>query len=369
MMVKPSNGSQAKGKDKWDKISIGVDLAHKCLILIIGSIVAAAFYSFQVLDTQRRSAVELMSQRESSDSSLRAQMFNTLFQAYFKDMASDQANPDVKSTRAVANSSNAHAEKLSVPDKLDVLKRESMFSDLLSRNFEDMDVRPLLEDLDTQLTTYIGYRSAPGASNSLEDAAIHTKAFALRESLRRAAYGATSRQAMSLVGGAKADAASVKVTQCKGGAPDPALPFPDWLIQVVNLRDGKVSVAILPEINPSESSGAAKHVAPSYIEITFYDMPSLENSIMPTGQRVAFMLTEYVSFEACTKYMDEIEPVIQPQCITLLANKEQCDEAFIRAVVLPDGYIAPRDRPYKIAAIEERVSSLASTLKNFIKGN
>jgi hypothetical protein len=81
------------------------------------------------------------------------------------------------------------------------------------------------------------------------------------------------------------------------------------------------------------------------------------------------MLTEYVSFAACTQFKDQLDHASQLLCEPLLAGNKHCDEAFIKAIVLPDDYIGPRDRPYKIDKIEDRVGHMNTTLKGYFQGH
>src|SRR5437899_5657706 len=138
-------------KDVWDKASIGIDLFYKVVILIIGSVAAALFYYFQDKQNQSHYFADLMAQRENADSQLRAQMFKTLFDAYFANKLQTAAiHPRAPSGDAFAGSRRTRTER-GVSTQLTDLKRQTMFTDLLSRNFEDIDVRPLLEDIDAQL--------------------------------------------------------------------------------------------------------------------------------------------------------------------------------------------------------------------------
>jgi hypothetical protein len=84
---------------------------------------------------------------------------------------------------------------------------------------------------------------------------------------------------------------------------------------VTSLRDGIVSMSLYPNIAPSDNDKPVPPEPPTNIDITFYDMPSLEST------------------------------------------------------VLPDDYIGPRDRPYKIDKIDDRVGHMNTTLKGYFRGH
>src|SRR5262249_59357581 len=78
-MDESRNPTPSKEKDRWDKWSIGTDIVHKIVILIIGAVVAGIFYIFQQGQVESRYFAEMMAQRESTESELRAQMFKPYF--------------------------------------------------------------------------------------------------------------------------------------------------------------------------------------------------------------------------------------------------------------------------------------------------
>jgi len=76
---------------------------------------------------------KIMTERETSDNSIRANMFQMLFTAMFSKDVGTAAKPD-----------NIH-----------LIKQRVMFLDVLSRNFDTVDIKPLFEDLDADLTAKI----------------------------------------------------------------------------------------------------------------------------------------------------------------------------------------------------------------------
>lgn len=100
-------------------------------------------------------------------------MFKSLLDAYFSTKEKD----------AQKNSSLGS-------DVLAVLHREVLLSGVLARNFENIDIRPVFEDLERRLSKVLN-----AAEGSPED---QLAAFQQRDELRRVVLGATSRQTASL---------------------------------------------------------------------------------------------------------------------------------------------------------------------------
>jgi hypothetical protein len=338
-MDKPADHAPSRSKDSWDKVSLAVDIAHKIIILIIGSAAAGVFYWFQQQQLDSRYFSDLMSQRESSDSQLRTQMFKTLFDAYFSNKLQAKAPPgDQASPKPGESGAGRTPTRAAMFAQLARLKQETMFTDLLSRNFESIDVRPLFEDLDAQLATLL---ESAGESKALLES--RREIFTLREQLRRVAVGTSSRQATALVSRAGAKLTTYRVTQCRGEAPvvEPAFRFTDFLI-VDKLNDGAVAMRIVPA-KPPDSTQETESIR---LRVSFYDMPSLENIVLPNGERVAFTLSRYLSSDVCRKFKEELDESVRSDCQNPRYEKRVCDRAWIRAIVLPKQFIGVRDRPY-----------------------
>ena len=174
--------------DRWDLRGRQADLVYKVVILVAGSIVAAVFFMYRFSEEQSRSFIELQVAREKSDSDLRATMFKTLIDAYFSTAVNDAAK----------------RSQLAPSDRLADLHREVLLSDVLARNFENIDIRPVFEDLDRRLVQIIDAKET-----SRQD---RLAAFKQRLDLRRVALGATSRQAASLEA-VKGASGGAKVTE------------------------------------------------------------------------------------------------------------------------------------------------------------
>jgi hypothetical protein len=196
--VKPSDSLDAIER-KWKIFALRAEVARTIAISIVGAAIAAIFYVFQDNQTQSRYYSDLQSQREIADSAMRAQMFTTLFQNYLK--------AKLESTQR-ALESKAGAQQLTDAQLTD-LQQEIVMSDLLARNFEAVDVRPMFEDIDRRLTDRID------AGREGQEAIVdQKKAFTLREQLRRAAGGAAARQTAALISRAGARSEQLKIEQC-----------------------------------------------------------------------------------------------------------------------------------------------------------
>ncbi len=68
--------SQANGEiERWELRSTKAEVWYKVVVMIFGSLAAAAFFVYQYRQTESRNYIDLMSSRETADSQLRAEMF------------------------------------------------------------------------------------------------------------------------------------------------------------------------------------------------------------------------------------------------------------------------------------------------------
>jgi hypothetical protein len=351
-MEESRNHPISKARDCWEKWSISTDIIHKIVILIIGSFAAGIFYWYQQLQVESRYFADLMAQRESAETQLRAQMFKTLFDAYFANKLQTKFIPEEQSSSVSGDPGDA-APHSGITGRLEKLKQEAMFADLLSRNFESIDVRPLFEDLDAQLSVLLYPVNKSPSEEFSSDKELRNKAFSLRERLRRIAFGASSRQITALTGAAQATVTTHRIkswTDKKGGKDKPLLVSPstlpligDVIPFIDRLKDGTVTMRLVPK----NEAGGGIEVEPVYLQITFFDMPSLENILLPNGDRVAFTLSNYMSYDSCKEFKEQFDEPLRSNCDDLLKSKEQdCDIAVIRIITFPKGYIGARDRPY-----------------------
>jgi hypothetical protein len=331
---------------KWRLRATKAEVWRTVAISIIGAAVAGVFYLYQDSQTRSRYFAEFQAQRESADTNLRAQMFNTLFQNYFKTrLESSERALLAKATQQVLSDA-----------QLDDMRQEIVLSDLLARNFESVDVRPLFEDIDRRLSGRIAIEGREG-QEALPD---QRKAFALREQLRRVARGATTRQTESLIARAQATSSEFTVQKCDSPQ-SPATITPAFLpglpggasglVEDVSAA-GVVSVSLIMPTGSTVKNGEAPPPRRVPLNVSFYDMPALENVRVPSGERVSITLTRFLSASSCERFWNQVDESTMVDCGPLLeksndaSNPQSCSRADLSVIVLPRNYIGVRDRPY-----------------------
>jgi len=329
---------------KWKIISLRAEVARTIAISIVGAAIAAIFYVFQENQTQSRYYSDLQAQRESADSSLRAQMFTTLFQNYLK--------AKLESTQR-ARESKAGAQELTDAQLTD-MQQEIVMSDLLARNFEAVDVRPMFEDIDRRLTDRID-----AGREGQEAIADQRNAFSLREQLRRVAGGAAARQTAALIARAGARSEQLKIEHCKtaGNAVEinpsflPALgQGAEGFIESVAANSVNVTVLYRTDAHPPVAVGVESEPQRIRFAVTFYDMPVLESVRLPSGERIALTMTRFLSARTCERFWGELDESTRTDCDPVLAelnnHQRDCSRADITLTTIPAEYIGVRDRPY-----------------------
>ena len=353
---------------RWKIRVAKADLAQKIIVSIVGGVIALVFYAFQENETESRYYSDLQAQRERADSDLRASMFNTLFEAYFKNKLEA-----VQMAAATDTHTPAGAEALLID-----LGWETMLSDLLSRNFETMDVRPLLEDLDNRLTDLI-----KRSGNNQSAPHTQTQAYLQRERLRRVAYGATARQIELLRANAHAEVQQVRLEQCQDSPTSPAAFAPNELPVlfgnanvrgVINrVEDGSVTITLrvpsgdAPTDLGNSPNDISETVQPRQVplSVTFFDMPALENVRLSDGRRLALTLTRSTSIQSCRQFSDQMDVTAQQDCKARLdvprESTAECSWADLSIILIPADYIGMRDRPY-LSDLSTRHSGLLDSL-------
>jgi hypothetical protein len=361
--VKDQQPSLAEKKQRWELRLNMAEVAYKVLILIVGSVVAAVFLVMQNEQTRSRYFVDLNAQRERADTDLRAEMFKVLFDAYFKNKIQTIGSEQV--VERLVYSESAHASQ-AASGSLNGAHREIMLIDLLARNFENVDVRPLFEDLDERLTAEIDHSNSNGARKATQQ---QEQAFEQRQELRRVAIGAISRQVAALEGLAdpakKARVSYHSVDTCKLTGDNElekkvkaegliALvepPLPDEVrteggpVHVMGLRDGALDLTIytLSRQEEAVASSAGSEINPS---VTFFDMPTLENLRLLNNKRVAFSMYKYLSSRDCRIFRKNLDKRLEIDCDYLLQSSKDCATAQFRTVILPEDFLGIHDRPF-----------------------
>jgi len=365
------NGREPEGKDFWDKLRASGTIVVAVVVAFMGG-----WFNQQQAERNRISAesqfyTDLLAQRERSDSELRSEMFKTLFDAYFRGKLSASAGAQQAPREeglegmVVASGPGADSATVSTPDFAS-LERRIMFLDVLVRNFESIDIRPLFEDLDRRLTEIVWSEGGPGEAA----AEARQKAFGLRWQLRRAALGNVMRQvsALSSLDDAKVERLPITEGKCfeGGGEDDPSQRAQDideprdfdfGTILINRLRDGTVHLSILLEGSEEQAGGSTQPVKLDF-EVTFFDMPVLENIRLPTGERLTVTLASYFSPREYKEFVGQFPPYLAQDYKYFLANDDlgDCRKAQLTLLQFPDSYIGPRDRPYIQNLIKSNVN-------------
>jgi hypothetical protein len=358
------NRELADKNSKWDIYVKRSEVAYKVLILIIGSVVAAVFLFLQNRQTESHYYTDFAAQRERADTDLRAEMFKILFEAYFKNkiQLQDSDTGSAKSTASVRPGPLMRPHNV-----LEGLQQETILADLLARNFDNIDVRPLLEDLDGRLTAQIYPIGAKGGASPTEQ---QRQAFKQRQQLRRVAFGATSRQIAALEGlsgEAKAQVTYHGIDLCVPD-PDHAIqkkidgnqlielvkpPLPQVLpdnmgpVTLRRVRDGALDLQIFKLAAPHRAEKEELGGSDINLSVTFFDMPALENLRLNNGARVAFSLYQFISKRDCDMFEDILDGPAQENCAYLRQSPRQdCALAQFRMVILGQKFLGIHDRPY-----------------------
>ena len=359
------NGQEPYHKDFWDKLRASGTIVVAVVVAFMGG-----WFNQQQAERNRISAesqfyTDLLAQRERSDSELRSEMFKTLFDAYFRGKLSASAGPQQTPREegiegmVVASGptpgSSPESAAVAAPDFAS-LERRIMFLDVLVRNFESIDIRPLFEDLDRRLTEIVW------SDGELGEAAAEArqKAFRLRWQLRRAALGNVARQvsALASLDDAKVERLSITEGKCfeGGGEDDPGQlaqdineprDFDFGTILINRLEDGSVHLSIGLEGSEEQAGDTTQPVKLDF-EVTYFDMPVLENIRLPTGERLTVTLASYFSPREYKEFVGQFPAYLAQDYKYFLASDDLsgCRKAQLTLLQFPDSYIGPRDRPY-----------------------
>ena len=314
-----SGTTPGKKKDLWDIMQAVGPALIAATVAIVGSV-----YSYQQAQMTKASEMrevytKIMTERESSDNSIRANMFQMLFTAMF--------DKDIKSA--------------DTPDKISLIKKRVMFLDVLSRNFDTVDIKPLFEDLDGDLTNKI-YNDASYADSLRKDY------FAMRAELRRIGRNLSVKQLnalASLPGTVVKNVvliedkdANLQVMQDESSNNGDSIPVE---IKAQSLDDGKVEIALEYQKTKAGDQGFK---APAFI-VTFYDMPYIDNSVLDKDMRVGVVLTKFVATKDLNAFRDRIDKRLIKDYEDLKAGGI-VKYAELRLIKFPAKYTGHRDRPY-----------------------
>jgi hypothetical protein len=319
-----------KKKDLWDIMQALGPALIAAAVAIMG-----AMYSYQQAQMTRTSEMRevytrIMTERENSDNNIRASMFQMLFNAMF--------DKDIHSA--------------GTPDNIQQIKKRVMFLDVLSRNFDTVDIKPLFEDLDGELTRKIyNDRSYPNG--------VQKDYFAMRAELRRIGRNLSVKQLnalASLPGTVVKNVILIEnkdknmlVMQDENAASGIAESIPVE-IKVQSIDDGKVEVSLEYQKTKVSDQGFK---APSFI-VTFYDMPYIDNSVIDKDMRVGVVLTKYAMTKELDLFRDRIDKRLMKDYEDLKAGGIT-KYAELRLIKFPAKYTGHRDRPYLQEILQDLV--------------
>jgi hypothetical protein len=318
-------------KDIWDILKSLGPAFLAAVVAIMGG-----WYNLQQTQLNKASEMRqvytnIMTERESSDNTIRAKMFEMLINAMFaKGFGSSNTNPDDVRT----------------------IKQQVMFLDLLSRNFDTVDIKPLFEDLDNELTKKVYDEKSYSPKQRGDD-------FALRAELRRVGRNLSVKQlnALASLPGSvvqgivllKDKEGVIQVIKDESASNGNGVKIPVD-IKPNDISDGMVDISL--EYTKSKSSDQA-FKAPSFI-ITFYDLPYIDNSVLDLDMRVGVLLTKYVSIRDLDLFRDRLDKKLIKDYEDLKAGGIS-QYAELRIIKFPAKYIGNRDRPYLQEIIQNLV--------------
>jgi hypothetical protein len=324
-----------KKKDLWDILQA---LGPAIIAATVG--IMGAIYSYQQARMTKASEMrevytKIMTERESSDNSIRANMFQMLFNAMFSKEISSKSNPD----------------------NIRLIKQRVMFLDVLSRNFDTVDIKPLFEELDSELTKKI-YNDQAYSDSAQKDY------FGLRSELRRIGRNLSIKQLNALASlpgtvvksivliedkDAKIQVLQDEITSNNNGN---AIPV---AIKPQSLSDGMVDITL--EYQKTKVSDQGFN-APSFL-ITFYDMPYIDNSVIDKDMRVGVVLTKYVATKDLDLFRDRLDKRLIKDYEDLRAGGI-AKYAEIRLIKFPAKYTGHRDRPYLQEILQDLIEDQKS---------
>ncbi|VAW42470.1 hypothetical protein MNBD_DELTA03-1111 [hydrothermal vent metagenome] len=322
----PVDKRRTDKKDLWDKLSSIGPLFIALAVSAIGGWFNFQQASLEKANHRQELFTSLLAQRERADSNLRATMFNTLFEAYFGGKFSS------KTAKRPADS------KGNEQFNPNAIRSQIMFLNLLSRNFDTIDIKPLFEEVDRQLTVLINDKRAGDDSKD---------AFVLRQKLRRVGKSLALNQAKNLASLQQTHTEKVFIKKCGS---EPAefhiigkTQVQSKIIDVTDILDGKVRVVL------DTSDSASDNGVPPSFTVSFYDMPYIDNAHLSSNVRLSIVLEQYISPRRFKPFLNQIvDHGIADTVRRSLENgrDSNCDQAVIRLIQFPEGYMGLRDRPY-----------------------
>lgn len=316
-------------KDFWDIIQALGPAIIAATVAIVGTMYNHQQAQIAKSSEMREVYTKIMAERESSDNNIRATMFGMLFKAMFE-----------KETGLKEDPSTLHA-----------IKQQIMFLDLLSRNFDTIDIKPLFEDLDTTMTKRL-YNDAGLSSEQ------RGQIFVMRSDLRRIGKNLSIKQLNALASLSGSEVRRVVIMQMEDGTmqaiPDepPEGKTDDFPVEIKpeQIHDGVIDLTLDYKKSKITDQGFK---APSFY-ITFYDLPYIDNSVLDKDMRVALVLTKFFNVKDLSTFRDMLDR-------RLLKDYQDMKDggiakyAEVRLIKFPAKYTGHRDRPYLQEILQDLV--------------
>jgi hypothetical protein len=317
-MPEPGRGK----KDFWDILNALGPAIIAAVVAVLGIMYNVQQSSIAKSSEMRQVYTNIMAQRETSDNSIRAAMFEMIFNAMFG-----------KGLGTLSKDA---------PNDINIIKQRIMFMDILSRNFDTIDIKPIFEDLDHDLTRKL--------SDTGFSAQQRGDFFAMRSELRRIGRNLSIKQlnALASLPGSevtryvilKDAAGDLQVMQDESVSNDNGTSLPVE-IKPQDISDGMVDISLEYKKSKASDSGFK---APSFI-ITFYDLPYIDNSVLDKDMRVGVVLSKYVATGDLDRFRDRLDRKLLKDYEDLKGGGIS-QYAELRIIKFPAKYIGNRDRPY-----------------------
>jgi hypothetical protein len=309
-------------KDFWDILKALGPAIIAAVVAVLGIMYNIQQASMAKSSEMRQVYTNIMAQRETSDNSIRATMFEMLFKTMFGNGLGTQSKD--------------------ATDDINIVKQRIMFMDLISRNFDTIDIKPLFQDLDHDLT------------KKLFDTGISAQhrgdLFAMRSELRRIGRNLSIKQLNALASLPGSEVSKYVILKNATGefqvmqdeslsnSNSASLPVE---IKPQDISDGMVDISL--EYKKSKTSDTS-FKAPSFV-ITFYDLPYIDNSVLDKDMRVGVVLSKYVETGDLDRFRDRVDRKLFKDYEDLKGDGIS-HYAELRIIKFPAKYIGNRDRPY-----------------------
>jgi hypothetical protein len=320
--------NEKQKKDFWDIMQALGPAIIAATVAIVGTMYNHQQAQIAKASEMREVYTKIMAERESSDNNIRATMFGMLFNAMFEKEGGLKGEP-----------TNIRA-----------IKQQVMFLDLLSRNFDTIDIKPLFEDLDNVMTKEVYDEKYP--------ADLRGDMFIMRSDLRRIGKNLSIKQLNALASLTGSEVRRVVIMQMDDGTiqviPDdpPEGKADDFPVEIKPevMHDGVIDLTLDYKKSKAADQGFK---APSFY-ITFYDLPYIDNSVLDKDMRIALVLTKFFNVLDLEKFRSKLDR-------RLLKDYQDMKDggiskyAEVRLIKFPAKYTGHRDRPYLQEILQDLV--------------